>query len=91
MLGDYLVFVNRQAEDYTSNGYSVTEVMMLYNYTLVVEPIIWFRWSNNTYQKASVGFTVDWEGTVTTAHKDEKWEWRKMGLQQMPAQKEQAM
>lgn len=66
-----LKFVDSTNQQYLDNEvYNAVEVMSMNNYTLVVEPTIAFRWANNTYQKASVGFKCDISHRVTTSHRD---------------------
>lgn len=70
----YIKFTNKQAQEYVDKGvYTPTYVIMLNNYKLVVEPILWFKWANNTYQQASIGFKVETEAKVTKEHQDECW------------------
>lgn len=78
MLKQYMTFKDPTMQAYVNNGvYWPTEIMSLNNYTLVVEPIMWFRWANGEYQEASVGFTCTTSYDVTTEHKDEKKGWWK--------------
>lgn len=69
-------FKDKQAQEYIeSRTYTPTAIMGLNNYTLVVEPLIWFRWANNTYQQAAIGFTETTYLKVTP-HKEETQYWK---------------
>ena len=76
LIQSYIKFKDKQAQAYIdSNTYKPTDIIMQYNYKIVVEPLTWFRWSNNTYQQASVGFKVETTGEIKQQHQDEKWGW----------------
>lgn len=79
LLTEHMTFKDATMQAYLKAGaYTPTEIMSLNNYTLVVEPIMWFKWANGEYQEVSVGFTCTTSYDVTE-HKDEKYEWVQEG------------
>lgn len=75
MFKTYMTFKDKQAQAYIDNGdYTPTAVMGLNNYTLVVEPLTWFRWANNEYERAAIGFKATAGFKIT---KDHKTDWMK--------------
>lgn len=71
LLEDYITFGDQTIQSYVdTTRYKPTDLMAMENYVLVVEPVMWFRWSNNTYSEAEIGFKCEVSGEVTTAHQD---------------------